>query len=217
LQVVSLSPFPIQEFNSLLGISEGALIVKTKYFEVPLRVQHLDRLDLQLQSIAIVLLGDSELQLSEEEGSFLRDTEHAILFTQSHSEELASLADSLGVDYASQDLTNFTGFLREDYENVGLARVKETIELAVGSEVLAGNISQGNRLSEPQEQPQPEAQSDSSSEDEAKLESELELFDTYMQKIRETALAAKDLSDDDRRDKAEALITEVMRFLKIDD
>lgn len=219
MQVVVAPLFPIDAFNSLLGISEGVLFVKTKYFETSLQVLNTNQLDVDTKSLAVVLLTEGDLELTYEQENYLQGSEHAIVFSQVASEDLADKADRLGIEYASQSLTDFTGFLREDFENFGLARVKEIIELAVGSEVLAGRLPQSAQPTE-EARSEPVQASESDEEDEAaEAESvrELEKFDTYMQRIRETAEAAKNLSDDARRDRAEALINEVLQFLKIDE
>jgi hypothetical protein len=128
-----------------------------------------------------------------------------------------------------RDLLEFSGFLREDYENIGLARVKEIIELAVGSEVLAGRavsstVPVGRDIPSSEVLPsradpvqQIEELIEPDEEDEARCEADLEEFDSYMTRIRETAALSKELTDTERRERAEALITEVMRYLKIDD
>ncbi|OMJ82531.1 hypothetical protein SteCoe_16760 [Stentor coeruleus] len=126
-------------------------------------------------------------------------------FTSFRKENFENLKpfEDLGIEITNESIESFTSFRKEDSEMVGVGRVYEALECAAASFAL-----------EEKEKPKKEEKKQGQ---EVELEKDIDDFEYFLKKIKETSEGSKNADDETRRRNAEDTIHELVKYLRIED
>ncbi|CAG9312656.1 unnamed protein product [Blepharisma stoltei] len=156
------------------------------------------------QPYAIILL-DSELlkEWHNKNTQKIENSECSLLISNGENEDLENWAIENEIEYVYDNLDSFEGFKKEDGENIGLGRVREAIECAAAPYAKTEKPSEVK-----QEEREPT---------EEEIENDLDTFEYFLNKIREVREMAPNSTEEERKERAENTIKELMEKFKLDD
>jgi hypothetical protein len=142
---------------------------------------------------------------------------------EKENQNLEDLAEGAGFEVVIDSISEFSGFRKENFEMVGIARVKEALECAVAgfiSDLEEIPAEPFETLPRPSILPElsetlthPSIQKPLKKDD---LEADMENFEYFLSKIKETCEKSKTTDDETRRKNAELAILELSKYLSLD-
>jgi len=191
------------------------LPLKNKYFSctVPIEIYPPNSFPSEPVHFGVIIISNFEvLPFLSSHSSLLQTSECNILFSQSDCEQL-----NVEEDYA---LETVCGSLEESKEQVngetiGVARIKEAMECAVAAFWPKNQESQ--KVKKVSEDPLKHDRNLVAEATPEEIEKDLLDFEYFLNKIKENSENSKFIDDENRKNKAEETIRELVEYLKLNE
>lgn len=179
------------------------LLLKNKYFSTEIPVKLLgfhENFEASGPFALVILFSTAAAEFITKHLGLVGASECNILFAEAENEAAEALCDENGIEFVWEHLGSFTEMKRINGEMIGVGRVKEAIECAA-----AGFIKQVKKEEEKKEPTEEE------------IEKDMENFEYFLNKIKDTKEISKGLDDESRKKYAEDTIRELVEYLKINE
>lgn len=177
-----------------------------KYFTCSVNVQYLlytDIIDLQSPYAFVFVDHQNVKNWFEDNKNKLEDSECIILISDGYNSEVEDWALDNVIEYVHDKFDVFEGFRKEDGENVGIARLREAIECA------AAPFSKSD--------PVGAKKTDEHVPTQEEIEHDLDTFEYFLNKIKEAREMTGNCTDEERKQRAESTIKELMEKFNFED
>lgn len=195
---------------------------QNKYFKgsIPVVFARFDEdIEFELPFAVVFIFNPSYRSKITEKFPKLQEAECKILLAEEQpTEELENLCESEEIEIVTDNIQQFSGFIKTNSEFQGIGRIKEALECAAASFVrdlqelqLDPNEPESNFLKKEEEKTHKQGLT------EEELEHELQDFDYFLTKIKENVSKASTLDDQSRKQNAENTILALAKYLSLDD
>ena len=214
------------------------IVFENKYFKGAAKVNYIDpnTESILMPPFALVMIADSQT-LSFIQSHPISDSDCTLLLSEEPNPEFLPINEDLEIEQVQDSITTFTSFIKSDSEYQGIGRIKEALECAAASymsDLLSipsiSSVSL-NPIQSTESNPAPliatpnpvhsnpssiptAAILPSSSDD---LDTDMQCFEYFLNKIKESCEKSKEVDDETRRKNAEATIMELAKYLSLDD
>jgi hypothetical protein len=215
------------------------IIFENKYFKGAAKVIYIDpnTTSILQTPFALVMIADVQTH------SFIQShpiSESECTLLLSEDPEPFPINDDLEIEQVQDSISSFTSFIKSDSEYQGIGRIKEALECAAASYMSdllaipsipppssqstdpvrstdstpAPSIAAPNPVHSILSGTSPAAFLPSSSDD---LDADMQCFEYFLNKIKESCEKSKEVDDETRRKNAESTIMELAKYLSLDD